>query len=143
MCELIHVARWTAERGRVRARAHRGPRMATMRGMAKPYAIPRFLAVLDEYDRAFQWIGLCLACGHAPADTHAAMQRLYLAHQAQRPGVDLLPLLSAHWEVVNAAEAAAAAPSRHERLARQQLVRRACLQHGQVLQDLRRCLQEG
>ena len=109
--------------------------------MARLSTPQAFATALAQYERAFDWIGLCLACGHAPADTHEALQRLWRAHQQQRAAVPLFALVSAHWEVVNAAEAVAAAPHRRERDARQLRVRAARLAHAQALRALRRELQ--
>ena len=109
--------------------------------MTQPSASQAFHLALDQYERAFDWIGLCLACGHAPHDTHAALQRLWRAHQQQRAGVPLFALVAAHWDVVNAAEAVAAAPDRGERDARQLRVRAARQAHADAVRALRRQLQ--
>jgi hypothetical protein len=113
-----------------------------MHAMATPRDSNGLAAALDAYERAFDWIGLCLACGHAPANTHDAMQRLYQVHLAQHARVDLYPLVSAHWDVVCAAEAVAAAPSVPERDARQLRVRGACQAHREAVHALRNALCE-
>ena len=95
------------------------------------------IATLDAYQRDVEWSCACLACGHAPAGGHEALQALYREHARRHARPGLYPLVSAHWETMNAAYALAGAPGRAQRDAARQRLREARAWHRIQVQTLR------
>ena len=102
------------------------------------FRVSDLLAMLDEYGGEFDWFCFCLSIGHTPARGHEQLQRLYLRHaRTSRPGGELYPLVTAHWDCVNAAYELAAARNPNYRLPAQQRLRQAKLQHRNAVRALK------
>ncbi len=102
-----------------------------------PLRSPGLTAMLGEYARDFDWFCFCLSIGHSPAGGHQLLQRLYLRHaRTGRPGSEIYPLVTAHWDCVNAAYELAAARNPNYRLPAQQRVRQARLLHRRAVRAL-------
>lgn len=95
------------------------------------------IATLDAYQREVEWSCACLACGHAPAGGHQALQALYREHADRRAEPGLYPLVCAHWETLNAAYALAGTHRADQRHAATQRLREARAWHRIQVQALR------
>lgn len=95
------------------------------------------IATLDAYQRDIEWSCACLACGHAPAGGHQALQAVYREHANGRARRDLYPLVAAHWETMNAAYDLAGTHRPDQRHAAQQRLKEARAWHRIQVQALR------